>query len=202
MEILTGSDALESQILEDARAKAYRILEAADRQCAAIRADGERRRAQEAERLDAACGTRVAGLRQELATALPLDSMRTRLSFIQESVTSAFQELLAALPADEAARHIGRGLRRVAHAFEGFQLVITAAGMSGEEAKQIVAEHLPGARIHEVRETAADGPGGKGIVLETVDGRRSYRGTLQALVDYLLSEARQELVTALLGKEA
>jgi vacuolar-type H+-ATPase subunit E/Vma4 len=202
METLTGSEALESQILEDARAKAHRILEAADRECAAIRADGERRQRQEAERLDAACNVRIDGLRQELAAALPLDFMRTKLSYIHDAVRKAFQELLGALPDDEAARLIGRGIRKAAYAFEGYELVVAASGMSGAEARRIVGESVPGAVIREVREAAADGLGGKGIVLETSNGRRRYRATLQELSDYLLSEARQELVTALMGKDA
>jgi vacuolar-type H+-ATPase subunit E/Vma4 len=202
METLTGSEALESQILEDARAKAHRILEAADRDCAAIRADGERRQRQEADRLDTACTLRIAGLRQELAATLPLDYMRTKLSFIHEAVTKAFHQLLGGLPDEEAARLIGRGIRRAAYAFEGHELVVEVSGLSLAEARRIVAESIPGAAIREVREAAAEGPGGKGIVLETSNGRRRYRATLQELSDYLLSEARQELVTALMGKDA
>ena len=42
MEILRTSDAMESQILEDARNKARRLLEAADKECSAVRAEWQR----------------------------------------------------------------------------------------------------------------------------------------------------------------
>ena len=42
---------------------------------------------------------------------------------------------------------------------------------------------------------------GKGVILETVDGSRRYRGTLNELTGLLLEEYREELMTALLGKD-
>jgi hypothetical protein len=42
---------------------------------------------------------------------------------------------------------------------------------------------------------------GKGLIVETADGSRRFRATLRELSDLLLEEHREELVTALLGKD-
>ena len=84
METVKTSEVLESQILDDARAKAARILEAADKECAAIRADWDRRGSDEVRRLEAVRASRIAALRQDLEALLPLDFLRSRSGFPPE----------------------------------------------------------------------------------------------------------------------
>jgi len=203
MEVLTTSDALESQIMEDARNKARRILESADKECAAVRAAGERKLLEETQRLDAAREARVAALRQELATTLPLDFMRTRLTFIQEAVSKSLDDLFDGLTGAELDRIIGRMLRRAAYAFKDAPVIVMCAGMDADEARAIVRESVPGAKVEDVRPlSAADAAAaGKGIILQTTDGSRRYRGTLNEMKNLLLEEYREESVTALLGKD-
>ena len=203
MEVLTTSDALESQILEDARNKARRILESADKECAAIHAAGEGKLLEETQRLDAAREARVTALRQELATALPLDFMRTRLAFIQEAVSRALNDLFNGLTGTELGRIIGQMLARAAYAFTDAPVVVRYAGMEADDARMIVAESVPGAKVEDVQPlSAADAAAaGKGIILQTMDGSRRYRGTLNEMKNLLLEEYREECVTALLGKD-
>ena len=203
MEVLTTSDALESQILEDARNKARRILESADKESAAIRAAGERKLLEETQRLDAAAEARVAALRQELATALPLDFMRARLAFIQDAVSKALNDMFEGLTGVELGRIIGRMLSRAAYAFKDAPVVVQYAGMDGEEARRIVRDSVPGAKVEDVTalSTADTAAAGKGIILQTTDGSRRYRGTLTEMKNLLLEEYREESVTALLGKD-
>ena len=203
MEVLTTSDALEAQILEDARNKARRILESADKESAAIRAAGERKLLEETQRLDAAAEARVAALRQELATALPLDFMRARLAFIQDAVSKALNDMFEGLTGVELGRIIGRMLSRAAYAFKDAPVVVQYAGMDGEEARRIVRDSVPGAKVEDVQPlSSADAEAaGKGIILQTTDGSRRYRGTLNEMKNLLLEEYREESVTALLGKD-
>jgi vacuolar-type H+-ATPase subunit E/Vma4 len=203
MEIVKTSDALESQILDDARVKARKVLESADKECVAVRAEWDRKDREEAERSDAAREAQCAALRQELASSLPLDFMRTRLSFIQDAVSAALKDLFDSLSPVDLSRIIGARLSKAAFAFTGARVAVEFAGMDAEIAKRIIRDSLPGVTVETVKpmdeELAA--LAGKGIILQTADGSRRYRGTLSELANLLLEEHREELVTALLGKD-
>jgi vacuolar-type H+-ATPase subunit E/Vma4 len=201
MEVLKTSDALESQILEDARGKARRILEAADRECARIRTEWDGKDRQEAERLDANRDAKIAAVRQELSSSLPLDFMRTRLGFIQESIMKALTELFDALPAADLEKVLGRVLARASFAFTGAPVVVFTAGMTPEAARRLVQAAMPGAAVAEVKPLTGDDAADKGVVLQSADGNRRFRCTLRELTSLLLEEYREELMTALLGKD-
>jgi vacuolar-type H+-ATPase subunit E/Vma4 len=197
MDVLKSSDALESQILDEARARARRIRETADKECAALVAGAERAAREEAQKVEEGTAAEIAAVRHELTSSLPLDFLRARLAFVQEAVDRALADLFEKMPAAQRAGLIGRLLARAAHAFTGTRVIVTASGMSVEEAKKVVAGNIPGVVVEEVR-TAADGTG---IILETTDGSRRYRGTLAELTSMLLEDHREELATALLGKD-
>jgi vacuolar-type H+-ATPase subunit E/Vma4 len=203
MEIVKTSEALESQILDDARVKARKVLESADKECVAVRAEWDRRNKEEADRLDAAREAQCAALRQELVSSLPLDFMRTRLSFIQEAVSTALKDLFDSLSPADLSRIIGARLAKAAFAFKGARVAVEFAGMDAELAKRIVRDSLPGVTVETVNpmdeELAAQA--GKGVILRTADSARRYRGTLSELASLLLEEHREELVTALFGKD-
>jgi vacuolar-type H+-ATPase subunit E/Vma4 len=201
MEVLKTSDALESQILEDARGKARRVLEAADRECARIRVEWDGKDRQETERLDARRDARIAAVRQELSSSLPLDFMRTRLAFIQESISKALAELFDTLAPVELERVLARVLSLAAFAFQGAPIVVLTAGMSAEAARRLVQAGIPGASLAEVKPLTGDEAADKGVVLLSADGNRRFRGTVKELTSLLLEEYREELMTALLGKD-
>jgi vacuolar-type H+-ATPase subunit E/Vma4 len=203
METVRTSEVLESQILEDARAKAKRVRDSADKECAAILAEGGRRDAEEIHRLDSGREARMAALRADHEAALPLDFMRSRLDFLQKAVSGALEEMFASFTADELDRVIGVQVARASFAFINQHLVVKTAGISEKEARRIVTANVPGAEIHDVQplpaEQAADA--GTGLIVETEDGSRRFRATLRELAALLLEEHREELVTALLGKD-
>ncbi len=203
METVKTSEVLESQIMEDARAKARRILEAADRECAAIRAKWESHRAGEIHRLEAARDARIALLRQELASSLPLDFMRLKLAFLQQGVARAMESFFASLSAAELARIIGAQLARAASAFPGARINAGYSGFTEKEARAIIKDSLPGVTVGDVTQLTGDAAAeaGTGIMVETADGSRRYRGSLVELSGFLLEEYREELATALFGKD-
>jgi vacuolar-type H+-ATPase subunit E/Vma4 len=158
---------------------------------------------EETERLEAVRDGRLAALRQELASSLPLDYLRTRLVFIQEAVTSALRGLFEGLSSLELDGIVGQMLRRAAASFKGARVTVSFAGMSADAARRIVQESIPGAIVEDVKMLPEDAAAlaGKGVVLETIDGSTRYRGTLNELTGLLLEEHREELMTALLGKD-
>ena len=204
METVKTSDALESQIMEDARGKARHVLESAEKECARIRTEGAKRAAEETAAIDAKRDARLDALRRELATTLPLDFMRARLTFIQEGLTKALAALFSSLTNADCARIIGRQLALCAEIFAGTSVVVWHAGLSADEARKLVQESLPGATIQEVKPLAAAGTEGepmRGVIVESGDHGKRYRGTMDEMAQFLLGEYREELVTALFGKD-
>ncbi len=204
MEVLKSGDALEKQVLEDARAKAARILAEAERECAAVREEWQRRTEQDVRRIESERDARIQGVRKELESSLPLDFMRARLSYVQESVDGALKEHFAGLAPAELGRVIGGMLRRMPPVFQGATAVAFASGMSAQEVRRVVEDNVPGIRLQDVKEMAAapsaDGVD-TGIVLETADRRVRFRGTLRELRAQLLESNREELAAALLGRD-
>jgi vacuolar-type H+-ATPase subunit E/Vma4 len=203
MEILRTSDAMESQILEDARNKARRLLEAADKECNAVRLEWQRTLQGETGRLDAVRDGRLAALRQELASSLPLEYLRARLVFIQEAVAGALRDLFEGLSSADLDRIVAQMLARAAEAFNGARVAVSFAGMSADAARRIVQESIPGAVVEDVTKLPEEAAAlsGKGVILETVGGSTRYRGTLNELTGILLEEYREELMTALFGSD-
>jgi vacuolar-type H+-ATPase subunit E/Vma4 len=203
MEILRTSEAMESQVLEDARNKARRLLEAADKECSAVRVEWQRTLQNETDRLEAVRDDRLNALRQELASSLPLEYLRARLVFIQEAVTGALRVLFEGLSSLEVDRIIGQMLARAADSFKGARVVVSCTGIGADAARRIVQESIPGVIVTEVKELPEDAAAlaGKGVILETADGSTRYRGTLNELTGLLLEEHREELMTALFGKD-
>ncbi len=203
METVKTSAVLESQIMDDARAKARRIAAAAEKECAGIRAEWERKDAAETRRLEAERAARIAALQADLEATLPLDFMRARLDFYARAVNGALKEVFDSLSAAETAGIIGRLTSRARFAFEGASVTVWDAGLGSDAARAIVQKGLPGAKIKDVKtlppEEAADA--GKGVIVESADGSRRYRATLKELSGILLEEHREELVTALFGKD-
>jgi vacuolar-type H+-ATPase subunit E/Vma4 len=213
MEVLKTSETLEKQILEDARKKASRVLEGVEREVASIHKEWEAKAGVEGKRLEAECEAKIAALRKELASSLPLDFMRTRLASIEQTLSVALAEMFAGMPDEELARLLGLMLGRAASAFKGARLTVTCQGLPPELAGKVVRESIRDAVVEKViaepvGEPAAGPVAGpallphKGIVVATTDGRVRYRGTVKEIAAILMEERREELVTALLGKDA
>ena len=200
MEVVKTGEALEKQVLEDARTKASRVLAEADRECEALREEWRRRTEADIRRVEADRDVKIAAVRQELGASLPLDFMRARLSHIQESVGRALEEFFARLAPEDLGRFIGGMMQRMPPVFKDTTVVVHASGIRPQDAKRIVEENVPGIRVEAVKD-AADGGPDAGIVLETTDGHIRFRGTVRELSAQLLEQYREEMATALLGRD-
>lgn len=199
MEILRTSEALERQILEDARRKAGRILEAAEKDLAALASEGEARAAREAVRIQADCDAKILALRREMEAGLPLEHLRARLIFTERAVREALGAYFESLGQEDLERVLSAMLRKPAALLGGAKLRVSFAGMEAAAARRIVGKAFPGAVIEEVSVRA---DGARGLVLSTADGRALFRATLEDLEQILLEERRAQMAAALLGKDA
>jgi vacuolar-type H+-ATPase subunit E/Vma4 len=198
MEVLNTGEELGRQILEDARKKASRMLEAVDKECAAIREEGRRVAEAEIARLRAEGDRQIAALQAEMKAALPLDFLRTRLGFIQDTVAAALRAFLQGLSFGDLAGILEGRIRKAAGALAGRTVTVRHGGLSAELARQTVERAAPGIAISAVRPL----DGGKGIEIESDDGRVRFRCTTAELEAELLEERREELAVAALGREA
>lgn len=196
MEVVKTSEELEKQILEDARKKAGKILESAEKECIEIRREGERRVAEECTVMTEATDRKIQGLQHELSASLPLDFMRKRLTFIEESLTGALQEYLDGLDAAALKEVLAVQIARARNVLRDCEVQVLAGGIPLKEASALVQEAIPGIRIGNVT-----GMEEKGIVLETVDKKIRFRATIAEIRQLLLEDHREELADALLGKD-
>jgi len=203
METVKSSEALEKQILEDARAKARRIREGAEKERAAILAEADRRDAEEAARLDAAGKARLDALRADLEASIPLDLKRLRLEFFQKQVEGGLAALFESLAPGDRDRVLGGLVGRAGFAFTNQHVVIQCAGIPVEEARRIVTANVAGSQVDACTALDADASAeaGVGLFLETVDGSRRLRATLKELTALLLEDHREQLVQELFGKD-
>lgn len=203
METVKSSEALEKQILDDARAKARRIREAAEKERAAILAEAEHRDAEELARLDGAGKARLAALRADLEASLPLDVKRLRLDFFQKQVEGALHELFGSLEPRELDRVLGGLVGRAAFAFVNQRVVVRCSGISPEEGRRIVNANVSGVQVQEstTMDARTAEEAGVGLLLETADGSRLLRATLKELTSLLLEDHREQLVQELFGKD-
>jgi vacuolar-type H+-ATPase subunit E/Vma4 len=197
MEVLNTGEELGRQILEDARKKASRMLEAVDKECAAIREEGRRVAEAEIARLRAEGDRQIAALQAEMKAALPLDFLRTRLGFIQDTVAAALRAFLEGLSLGDLAGILEGRIAKAAGALAGRTVTVRHGGLAAELARQTVARAAPGIAISAVRPL----DGGKGIEIESDDGRVRFRCTTAELEAELLEERREELAVAALGRE-
>jgi len=199
MEILRTSEALETQILEDARRKAGRILEAVEKDLAALAAEGEARAAREVSRIQADCDAKILALRREMEAALPLEHLRAGLVFTEQAVREALASYFESLGPQGLERVLLAMLKRPAALLTGAKLRVSFAGMEEAAARRIVGKAFAGAVIEEV---SARTGGARGLVVSTADGRALFRATLEDLEQVLLEERRAQMAAALLGKDA
>jgi len=204
MEIVKNGELLEGQIMEDARAKAGRLRDAADKECAAIAAEGEQHLRDEVRKLQEAHQAQVATMRSELEAALPLEFRRARLAFLQEALDRALADWFAGLSDAAVGRIIRAQVARGADALAGRTVNILAAGLKPDQARAVVAAALPGVTISSVAELPAGeaAVAVRGVVVESADRGRRLRATLGELKEQLMDGHREELITALFGKDA
>jgi len=198
VEVLNTGEELGRQILEDARKKASRALEAADRECAAIREAARASAEAEIARLRSEGERRIAALRAEMESQLPLDFLRIRLAFIQDTVVAALRQFLGGMSAQELADILAGRIRTAAGALAGRTVTVRQRELGDELARSTVTTAAAGVAIGGLEPLGE----GRGLEIESIDGRVRFRCTTAELEAELLEERREELAAAALGRDA
>ncbi|MDR2661817.1 MAG: ATPase [Treponema sp.] len=204
MEELQSTEALDREILEDARKKAFKILKSADDSVAASKALWERKLQKTLEQARTAYAKKAEQSRQEILVKLPLDKRRIRSERIETLLNGAMQDFLASLDRDALLRILGRELEERTAALEGETSgagELRGRGLSSAELSALGAKAFPGAALKTAGDPLYTVPGTFPAVVADFPRLRITASADNAGRD-LLQDKRAELAAALLGKEA
>lgn len=204
MEELRASDALDREILEDARKKADKILRAADTSISKAEAEWAKRGESDLAQLDARYEAELAQTMDEIRGRAPLDKRRLRSEYAGKALEKAMFAWLDSLPRPRVlsllARELSVRLPRIASESGPFKAKVS--GLSRDEAASLL-KGLP-CTIELLSPAAGACPAampscqralmrieGQGIVL---------RVSIDELASRMLDEKRAELARSLLGE--
>lgn len=198
MEEIASTDALEKEILEDARRKGEKILRDGDAEAARIRSEFDERRDAALAALSEDFKSRTERYGNENLARLPLERGRIKATYIDRLLKSAMDQYLAGLPAERVTALVGGLLSRAAGLVGDSGVTVRFKGLDEAAARKIVAESLPRSKPLSFAEdpTLASA----GLALSTEEGRLAVSATMDLVGERLLDEHRGELARTLCGE--
>lgn len=195
MEEMVSTEALENEILEDARKKGERLLKEADAQALHIGLESTKKIALALESLTAEYREKAELYRAENQARLPLEKGRMKARFIDGLLRDAVASYLASLDMGRTSAAVEEILSRGASLVGDSEIELGYKGFSESEARAILARALPAARIASAREERSlPAPG---LRVTAKGGKLRIRATLDLVGERLLDEKRGELAVAL-----
>jgi hypothetical protein len=200
MEELQSTEALEREILEDARKKAAKILKNADDAVLAKSSEWEKKTAAALDALDKKFALQGEASEREIMIRLPLDKRRARMQRIEKMLESAVDNWYLGLGRAKVIELLKTELVKRLKFCGDFQNWETCLfnRLERAEAEAIIGEAL-GKNGIPFKEISPQGKFPE-IILETKSAR--VTSSINQIVGYFLSEKRRELTEALLGSEA
>lgn len=207
MEELRSTEALDREILEDARKKADRALRAADQAAAEAEAAWKRKLVEDIEVLERRHAERVAAKVAEIKARLPLEKRRLRAERAERLLRASMEAALRALPRGTALAFLERELSLRAGELDPDRATVRRSGLSEPEAAAVLSRAAPGASWRLPAESAGtEVPEPEAAAtlpaLTAEDGKTLVRVSLAEAGELLLLDKRAELAAALLGQEA
>ncbi len=195
MEEIVGSEAIQGEILEDARKKAARILEDAEAEAARNVAATEAKAAAVVDEIVRTNEAKSARFRMETMARFPLERTRMRTSFVDGALRAAMNEYMAELPEPRVAELAAAMLERASSFFAGEEVELLRRGVSEAAARSAADRALPGAAAL----SHAEDPSlpAVGLVARARGGGIVARATMDLVQERLLDERRAELASAL-----
>ncbi|MDR2182017.1 MAG: ATPase [Treponema sp.] len=202
MEELQSTDALDREILEDARKKALKILKSADDEAVSRAASWERRLEQKREEVRGKYAEKIAAARTEIMARLPMDKRRIRTEKIQTLLAGAMNSYLASLDRARLVSIVEKELAvRTASCDPGGGVSVRFRGLDGEELAALLAKTLA-ASPSSVTPDALYTVRGSFPALILESPRLRISASVDGAADQLLLDKRSELARSLLGPPA
>jgi V/A-type H+/Na+-transporting ATPase subunit E len=213
MEEVLSTEALDREILEDARKKADRILKDAEKEKAVLVAEGAARIAEAEAALRKRYEERLVEFERNLENSLPLEKNRKRMRHLDSVLTEALDSFLSSLDAETVEAALGRLLRGAKGAFAGRTVEAEYCGIDRSAAERLVGSAVDDGKIASLAPSAEGGYVGcllRSVAAESAEGaaRRAgrseetrFRATVADVRAYLLERKRGDLAQALFPGE-
>jgi vacuolar-type H+-ATPase subunit E/Vma4 len=173
LEVVRSHDILEKQILEDARKKAKKILDNAKKELEQIKDETEKSLKEEIKRLEETHEREIKKMEAELKASVPLEMMRIKLKFIQDTLE--------------------KYLARAKDALKKKHISCFYYGLKKESVENSIRKIFAGSVLEELREDASV----SGMILLTGDKRIKVKCTVEQLKAELFLSFREEMFKAL-----
>jgi len=196
MEEIRGTEALEQEILDDARKRAERIVRKAQEDAKSMRSGADKEIEQSLEALRQAYRQRQEKAEQEARSRIPLEKIRLEIQFKDAKLREVTETAVSTLPSALFARWCIAKLERQEELVRSSSARVMVDGLDEDSLRRIKA--LLGDRsASSLVEDASMKV--RGVIVEPSD--RSFRISIteHELLDWLLDEKRGELATALFG---
>jgi V/A-type H+-transporting ATPase subunit E len=198
MEDVRTSEALEKEVLEEARKKAERILKNAAKQIEDLRAQWQAKKESELAALEAEAEARKALWKKEMEASFPLEIQRRKLRFMDGVFENFLRDFFKNLSGEELSRVLAEKGKKFAAFFVTGKdpgMSVLYAGISQETARE-VASRVLGTAPAELTESE----GFQGLVFCAPGGAYRYRLTAGEIESELREYHRKALMDALWGE--
>jgi len=203
MEEIRSTEALDREILEDARKKADRILRAAEQRLESDKESWKKKTEDDISELERLHVQRVEKHRQEVMARLPLDKRRARAERSERILNGAMEEFLASLPLEKQLGLLKAELRDRASSLPPGPVTIAFRGLDEGTVTILLKEALPQSSWTVDENLLTDDQKMEKLPLLVVNGGAvRITASLSALAQDLLLQYRAELATVLLGEGA
>ncbi len=205
MQELRSTDILDKEIQSDARKKAERMLQKADRDCENLLASVETDLQKAADEKRAFFENKLNSFETDRKAVVPLEKERFKVSFIQNAVIQNINKYLEALSEEKRLELVTRAFDFKARVEQKVNAQVY--GFSPDAAKNFLSKKL-GDKLLSCSETkfgsaALEDELGltkpQGIILESEDKNFRCRLTLNEVIEKLLDSNRAELSATLFG---
>ena len=205
MQELRSTDILDKEIQADARKKAERMLQKADRDCENLLGSLEADLQKAAEEKKTFFDNKLQSFETDRKAVVPLEKERFKVSFIQDAVIQNINKYLEGLSEEKRLELPSRGFHFKTRVEEKVNAQVY--GFSQDAAKKFLSQKL-GDKLLSCTETkfgtaALEEELGlakpQGIILESEDKKFRCRLTLNEVIEKLLDSNRAELSATLFG---
>jgi len=195
MEEIGNTEAIQKEILDEARKTAERLIREADEEVARTVASAAERSQAAREETRRSAEAWIERHRAETLARIPLEKIRYRTELVDGRVRKALGAYMAGLGTDRVASLCEGLMKGAASQFKGKDVRIRHRGL--DKARSVtVAKAALG--IAEAREVVEDPKlPAVGLVVESLDGRLTLRATMDLVESDLLDRTRGVLARAL-----
>lgn len=195
MEEIVSADAIQGEILEDARKKAARVLEEAEAESARNVAAIEAKAAEVVEEIVRSNEAKSARYRMETMARFPLERTRMRTAFVDSRLREAVGAYISGIGEERVAILSEAMLAAGSSFFAGKAVELRRRGISEAAARAAATRAL--AKASSVTQAEDPSLSAPGLVASVADGSVLVRATMDLVEDRLLDEKRGELARAL-----